>query len=189
MIFLTAGDTGAKKKTDRITEAVQKYYSEIVAYCRCHLNYNRPLAEECAQDVFAAFLQCDASSEIRHIRAWLYRTADNYLNRTIRALEKEKSHTCPWSPDEAESRLFSETDFDRFLEPNVDIEKNAREILDSLDPDERRLYTLYFREHRRVDELAPLYGISSAAMKSRIHRLKLRLMIRIHKMFGEETGH
>ncbi|HHV31305.1 MAG TPA: sigma-70 family RNA polymerase sigma factor [Clostridiales bacterium] len=105
----------SNEKENDDEEGLKKLYNQILSYCRQHL-LDDTAAEECTQEVFALYFQKTSQTEIHNPRAWLYRTADNYLHRYNRNFQHEKQMTLPLpnSEDGADS-----VEDKRFREPLI----------------------------------------------------------------------
>jgi len=190
MLFFTLENN---QKIGHENETAEKHYRQLLSYCRYHLNFDRTVAEECTQEVYAAYYECLRKIKINDPKAWLFRTADNYLNRYIRELEKEKRKVIPFannSDDEDEDNRFSyEPEFDSFLNKDIDIEKYADKILTALKDDEKKLYDQYFKDDMPAKDLAVNYNVSMTSMWAKIHRLRQRILkMSIKLLESEQPG-
>lgn len=174
-------------RKDSDNEELKKLYKQISNYCRKNL-IDATSAEECTQDVFAIYFEKATQIEIRNPRAWLYRTADNYLHRYNQKFQKEKQEIFPLPDPEGNAehmediRFFYEEDFDRYLEESVDIFKEVNRVLSGLSHDEQILYHQYYKENMSIKKLTELYQISSTAMKARLYRLKQHIFKNVQKL-------
>ena len=180
------------RKDDEDKE-LKKLYNQILSYCRQYLP-NDNAAMECVQEVFTTYFETAAQTDIRKPRAWLYRTADNYLHRYNRDRQREinRNSSLPDSGDEPENRMeenkFSyNPDFDRLIETtseeNFDVEKSVGKVLGHLTQDERKLYDLKYRQRLPIKEIAALSNVSPASIKNRIYRLKLHIIRIVKEIF------
>ncbi|MVB10287.1 hypothetical protein CAFE_09690 [Caprobacter fermentans] len=169
------------------SEDLKKLYNQIANYCRKNL-IDAASAEECTQEVFAVYFEKASQMEIRDPRAWLFRTADNYLHRFNQKFQQEKQEIFPLPnlEDDAEDmediRFAYEQDFDRFLEESVDIGKEVNRILSGLSHKEQTLYHQYYKENMSIKELMELYQVSSTAMKAKLYRLKQHILKCVQKL-------
>lgn len=162
-------------------EELKRLYHQILSYCRKNL-IDTLSAEECTQEVFAVYFEKNSQVKIHNPRAWLYRTADNYLHRFNQKLQQEKQKTLSLPNreddfDDMEGNLFVyEQDFDRFLEDGIDIEEDVEKVLSGLSDKEFELYDLHFRKHHSIQDLTLTYDLSVSAVKSKIYRLKQHIL-------------
>ena len=179
----------ANRKDDGSGE-LKKLYSQIENYCRKNL-IDATSAEECTQEVFAVYFEKVSQIEIRNPRAWLYRTADNYLHRYNQRFQEEKQEIFPLhdpekgTEDMEDIRFVYEQDF--FSEDSVDIDKDVEKVLLGLSDDEFELYDLHFRKHLSLQELTTSYGPSIPAVKNKIYRLKQHILQLAQKVMEGEN--
>ena len=143
---------GIPPTKDNENEELKRLYHQILSYCRKNL-IDTLSAEECTQEVFVTYFEKNSQVKIYNPRAWLYRTADNYLHRFNQKLQQEKQKTLSLpnpedDVDDMEDNLFVyEQDFDLFLEDGIDIEEDVEKVLSGLSDKEFELYDLHFRKH------------------------------------------
>lgn len=177
---------GKANRKDNESEELKKLYNQITNYCRKNL-IDAASAEECTQEVFAIYFEKASQIEIHNPRAWLFRTADNYLHRYNQKFEKEKQEIFPLPDpeDNAENmediRFVYEQDFDRFLEGRVNIDEEVNQILSELSHAEQILYRQYYKENMSIKELMGLYQVSSTAIKAKLFRLKQHILNGVQK--------
>jgi RNA polymerase sigma factor (sigma-70 family) len=176
---------GSSQKASMHSDNTEKYYQQILNYCKKHLGYDRIAAEECAQGVYTAYYESVQRITIIEPRAWLYRTADNYINRYVRMSYIEKRRTIPFdylSGNEIKNNMFSyDPDLDIVMEKDIDVEEYKDKVLNSLTVAQRRLYNQYFKNHISIKDLAEIYGISIDAVWARIHRLKKHIIKNVER--------
>lgn len=171
--MLRSQNRGKNDGSDDKEEKLKKLYHQILSYCREYLP-DENAAGECTQEVFAAYFETAARTEIHSPRAWLYRTADNYLHRYNRNRLRELRMTSPLpeTGDETgrsgQDRLGYEPDFDRLLEEssNMDPDREAEKIFAGLSEEERKLYDLHYRQRLPLKEIAASDGLSPAASQT-----------------------
>lgn len=186
MFFFTLSDTDNRRK-EQESKVTERYYNEILSYCRYHLSFDKEASEECTQDVFVTFLQTCRSKNIYTPRAWLYRTADNFINRYKRYLKKQKKLflTLPYADGRKENltqQLIYNQNFERIFYEKIDLEKYKNEILKGIKKDELELINLYFKNHVPIKKIAAIYNISENAVSNRLHRLRLKIKKKIEKI-------
>lgn len=194
MLFFTFDDNEKRKTRETKDETAGKHYAEILAYCRYHLNFDKSAAEECAQDVFTAFFEHTAYSEIQNPRAWLYRTADNYINRYKRDLAKQKSMILTFPDEEEDDNITKDDkfvfnqDLDYFFDNTINVEIYTEKILACLDKEEFELYRLHFKEHLSFQEIANINALTYKAVSNRLYRIEMKIKREIAKLnFGVDA--
>ncbi|MDR0511424.1 MAG: sigma-70 family RNA polymerase sigma factor [Rikenellaceae bacterium] len=133
---------------------------------------NREEAEELAQDVFVkAFVHLGSFREQCSFSTWLYRIA---WNTAISATRRRRLRGLPLDEklaDEGQDEWFDEgPDDDRRLE-------RLDAALSTLPPDERALVLLFYTEERSVEEIAAITGLSRPNVKTKLHRIRKKLLI------------
>ena len=176
---------GKANRKDNESEELKKLYHQILSYCKNLID--AASAEECTQDVFSVYFEKAAQIKIRNPRAWLFRTADNYLHRYNQKFQQEKQEIFPLpNPEGAEDmediRFVYEQDFDRFLEESVDIGEEVNQVLSGLSHAEQILYHQYYKENMSIKALMELYQVSSTAMKAKLFRLKQHIVKGVQKL-------
>ena len=181
---------GKAHRGDNENEDLKKLYSQIINYCRKNL-INAASAEECTQDVFAIYFEKASQIEIRNPRAWLFRTADNYLHKYNQKFRQEKQEIFPLPDPEDDNEDMEDIRFgyeqDFFPEGSVDIDRDVEKVLSRLSDDEFELYDLHFRKHISLQELTTSYGPSIPAVKNKIYRLKLHILQLVQRIMEDES--
>ena len=178
------------KDLDKLNAAAEEFYPEILSYCRGRVPPED--AGDIAQDVFAAFTSAWLKKPIEYPRQWLYKAAKDRIADYYR-LKKRQSRVIAGSLDEKTPSGGDEPDDDGtgpVYEISVgmddaaspeDIERLARAILSALDADERRLYDLRFDQGLTYSEISAKEGITLAAVRHRLGKIKNKLRPLIKK--------
>lgn len=180
---------GKAKKGGNENEKLKKLYNQIANYCRKNL-IDTASAEECTQEVFAIYFEKASQIEICNPRAWLFRTADNYLHKYNQKFQQKKREIFPLpDPEDVDDmedvRFGYEQDF--FPEGSVDIDKDVEKVLSGLNDDEFELYDLHFRKRLSLQELTISYDSSIPAVKNKIYRLKQHILQLVQKFMDDEN--
>lgn len=168
------------KKAD---EYYKSYYQSIYRYCRVRLGEYGDHAEDCVQDAFLVLHDKLKSGEtVEQPRAFLYRTADNFVKRTVDYYQKQLKRTVPL--EEAETAQSPPIIPDSF-----DYEKCARLLIKSLTQDEQQLYRLKYIEKKSLKDIAAMLNISPVAAAKRTSRLRAQVkeIIYQNNLFGNEV--
>lgn len=160
-------------------QAYANYYTAVLKYIRVRLYHRDRQAEECAQEVFLLLYQSlPTMQDEEHIRAWLYRTADNIRRRYCRRQQVEDKHIASYedyAKKEEDERLAYCPDLDLLLDDEVQVEEYKEQILEQLSDTERQLYTLYYDEKISGRETAEQLGLSENAVWVRLNRLRIHI--------------
>ena len=115
-------------------------------------------------------------------RAFLYRTADNFVKRRKTEIAKTAKHEIPFEYAENTAVTF-ERDYIAAAD-ETDYDLLAQELIDSLPDDEKELYNLRYRDNKKIDEIAAALGISQAAATMRLKRLRDKVKQKIYEKGG-----
>lgn len=172
-IFLIGGEAvKSEKQVNKLfEECYHEYRVKLFNYCLARLSGNREEADDCVQETFTLFYKkLKSGEEFGHPRAFLYRTADNFVNRQREKAAKELKRNVPI--DEVE--IGTETEFFRRLE-EIDFDAFAKELLSLLSEKEKEIYSLRYIEKMSVEEMAEKSGVSRPAMSMKLMRLRNKI--------------
>lgn len=160
----------------------KEYLSYIRHYCYLKLGDHPDYAEDCIQDTFRVlFERLNEDAMIKNVKAFLIKTASNFVKLKYRELEIQKKRIHPI--DHHQMDIPYEPDLlDNVSDEMIEMLKN--EILDSLNPGEQLLLLQtckdYKDAYRTTKQLALEYGCSETAVRQRIFvlRQKIRALIK-----------
>lgn len=174
-----------ERKIDKIFgELLKQYYRPIYRYCFYCLKYDKQLCEECTQDVFMALYEClDNLRDLTNIRAWIYRTADNYVHRYVRQTANRGKKILFLDNEGLENAVRTpDNQIEALLDRQIDELKFIGQILEELSEENLQLYQLYFKEKKSIKEIAAILNISETAVTTRIYRLKIKIKEIAHRI-------
>lgn len=149
-----------------INDCYEKYYQSLHKYCRVRLGEFSEHAEDCVQDAFVILQRKLSEGEtIERPRAFLYRTADNFVKRTVEHYGKERTRTVELT--EAENAPAPPIISDDF-----DYDKLAQILIAELSTQEQELYILKYIQRKPLKEIAEMLGIQPTAVAKRVSRLR-----------------
>lgn len=177
-------------------ELAQKYYWDIYRYCYSRLNYNKVDAEDCTQETFVTlYKSLPKIKNLEYAATWLYKTANNFINRRIRQYSKDKKHLIypgQMENDEKEKdkieNLIYEENFDLIFENKINIEKYVQIILEQLSEKELILWYLYFKEEKSIIDICSVLKVSQNSAYVRIHRLKVKILHITKELLSDEES-
>ncbi|MGI6250719.1 MAG: RNA polymerase sigma factor [Anaerolineaceae bacterium] len=154
-----------------------KYSTPLFTYAYRCLG-DSVLAEDCVADVFARFLSVitRAAGPRNHLRAYLYRSAHNWVvdtyrrNPDISLVLEEDSAIIPDSIDDYEM---------------IEKQRRVRAALSKLTPEQQQVIMLYFYEGWKTEEIAAAIQKSVGAVRALQHRAVVRLQ---SLLYGEEDN-
>ncbi|MFO0761472.1 MAG: RNA polymerase sigma factor [Byssovorax sp.] len=167
----------AARDEDALEALFVRHYAPMSRHAAL-LSGDAALAEDALQEAFVAVWQHASTYRGPSPRAWLYTVARNALRRQIRmrsadsdALSLEElGERAGWGDSEAGSRVLAA------IESRVSV----REALAGLDPSDREVLSLIDVEGLSLDEAATALDLTLAALKSRLHRARLRFVARLN---------
>lgn len=171
---------------DHTTVMLQQLYDEyrlkLVDFCLARLSGDRETADDCVQEAFLVLnSKLLSGEEIENPRAFLYRTAENFVKRRQKQISKENRRIVPL--EKADTTVSTEE-----LYADIDYDALAEKLIAALDDDEKNLYTLRYIQNTRVDELANKLDISRPAVSMRLVRLKNKITDMVTNLDFEKGG-
>lgn len=163
-----------------INECYEKYYQSIFKYCRVRLGEFSEHAEDCVQDAFVILQKKLSEGEtVKQPRAFLYRTADNFVKRTVEHYSKERKRTVELTEAEnapAPPIISDDFDYDEF----------ARILIATLSEQEQELYIQKYVQKKSLKEIAEILNIQPTAVAKRVSRLRQHIQDLIYEkdLFG-----
>lgn len=145
---------------EAVNAFVEKYYREILRYCRLHLR-DRDYAQDAAQETFERFFRTLPSYQ--H-----YGKAANFLY--VIAGNACKDH------DRRDRELPLEQLPEEGREAELEAWLDVHTALDRLSPELRETAILYFCQERRQREIAKILGIGLPLVKYRVRRARELLL-------------
>lgn len=152
-----------------INDCYEKYYQSIFKYCRVRLGEFSEHAEDCVQDAFVILQRkLNEGETVEQPRAFLYRTADNFVKRTVEHYSKERKRTVELTEAEnapAQPIISDDFDYDEF----------ARILIATLSGQEQELYILKYVRQKSLKEISEILNIQPTAVAKRVSRLRQRI--------------
>ena len=163
-----------KKQADTILQqCYSDYRIKLFNYCLSRLDGSREAADDCVQETFIVFYnKLLEGEEFENPRAFLYRTADNFVKRQKQKEATELRHNIPL--DEAEQIGVVDSEYTEKLDM-IDYEKCAKILLNLLTDEEKQIYDLRYIQNIGVEDLAERLGISRPAASMRLMRLRNKI--------------
>jgi RNA polymerase sigma-70 factor (ECF subfamily) len=140
-------------------------------------------ADDLVQEVFlTAMEKCESLFPHPDIRRWLFATASYKARNYARKRIKEKRRAAQDLKLAGEERIpdpSAEIALEKILDEEIDLEDMIRRVKDGLTEPDRRLYALAYEGKASPASLSEVYGISEAAMRMRISRLRKRVLFAV----------
>lgn len=169
-----------QENIDAIMADCEQYRKQLIKYCLQYFECEYEYAEDCVQDTFVALYEnLKKGIEIHNYKSWLYSVTLNYKNKVIKDKinrneyeftdNEEKDTTInnaiSYNPDYVDSMVSDKT-----------IEERAIHIISRLKPHEKKLFKLYYWEHKKLKEIAELLGITYDTVRKRHEKLKKKII-------------
>lgn len=156
-----------------LQECYNKYRTKLFAYCLSRLDGAREAADDCVQETFIVFYNRLISGEVfENPRAFLYRTADNFVKREKQKTATEMRREIPL--ESAENIGVTDEEYTARLEL-IDYEECAKTLIALLSDEEKKMYDLRYVQKIGVEEIARMLGISRPAASMRLMRLRNKI--------------
>lgn len=161
-----------KRINEEFDRVYQLYSLELYRFCLSKLNYDESFAQDCTQEAFLVlYKRMKQGERFENPRAFLYKTAYNFVKRRYDAIKKEYDNVTYFDeigdiPDFSIKETTDKVDFELF-------NKRLNELLTDA---EKELYIMRFIEDRRVMDIADLLNITEGNCSMRIMRLRKKII-------------
>ena len=162
-----------KKEANKTFDELYSLYADsIYKFCMSRLKCDEHYSQDCTQETFVVLYERLKQGEtFENPRAFLYRTALNFIRRRLEAIKKEQENITQQEdiesyPDSPEIKIIE----------TLDYEALSKRLDAILSEDEKLLLRLRFTENLRVNEIAQYLGISEANCSMRIMRLRKKII-------------
>lgn len=168
----------------------QRYASDVYNVIRFRLRLFGldDAADDLVQEVFlTAMEKGDSLFSHPDIRRWLFATASYKARNYGRKRVKEKRRAARDFQIAGQERLpdpSAEIALDRVLEEQIDLDDVIRRVKDGLTEPDRQLYAKAYEGKASPAELSAVYGISEAAVRMRISRLRKRILFAVKNVLN-----
>jgi RNA polymerase sigma-70 factor (ECF subfamily) len=159
---------------EALAEIYDRYSPVLYAYAMRLLN-DPALAEDCVAETFARFLKVlqKGQGPRNHLRAYLYRITHNW----IIDLYRDPQQTSPLN-ETLQGEEFPEEEAAKRLG-----QKQIREAIRSLSPEQQKVITLKYLEDWSNEEIAQTLHKTVGAVKTIQHRA----LVNLQKLLSEKT--
>ena len=174
-----------KKRADALLqECYDQYRIRIFNYCLSRLD-SREAADDCVQETFIVFYnKLLDGEEFENPRAFLYRTADNFVKRQKQNDAVDLKRNIPL--DEATDIGVTDEYLSRL--DLIDYEEIAKILLNLLTDEEKQIYDLRYIQKQGVEDISEQLGISRPAASMRLMRLRNKIKDMVYTFDFEEKG-
>ncbi|MCR5207705.1 MAG: sigma-70 family RNA polymerase sigma factor [Eubacterium sp.] len=161
-----------KRNLDKSFDELYKLYiDEIYRFCYSKLNCDAHYAQDCTQEAFLVlYKRMKQGESFDYPRAFLYRTAYNFVKKRYDAIKKEQENLTKLDgleiPDSSENEIIE----------TLDCELLSKRLDEILNEKEKQLFRLRFTEEREVREISHQLGITEHNCYVRIMRLRKKII-------------
>lgn len=171
-----------------LSDIYQQYAEDVYNVIRFRL---RPFglgdaADDLLQEVFlTAMDKCGSLISHPDIRRWLFATANFKAKNFIRKMASERRRVL-WDIEATgfgqEPDLSAENALAQIFEEQIDCTDVLRRIKESMTSADKLLYKQTYEEKVPPEELSCTYGITEAAVRMRISRMRKRILFSIKNL-------
>lgn len=159
-----------KAVQDRFTQIYNEYKGPIYKMCLVRLK-DENSAEDCMQNAFIVlYKKMLNKEEIENPRAFLYKTAGNFVLKCFDERSRHLEKTVPIT--EYEDKLIDEQNK---IDSNINFELLNKQLNSVLTPEEQLLLKLKYIDDLTIDAVAEILNISKAATAKRLQRLREKI--------------
>ena len=175
-----------KSRADKLLEqCYSEYRIKLFNYCLARLD-SREAADDCVQEAFVVFYnQLIEGIKFENPRAFLYRTADNFVKRRKVQNAAAAAHEIPL--DTARDYAARDMNFSEAIN-NIDFDELAKRLINELDEDEQMLYKKRYVDKLGVEVISKYFGISRPGVSMRLIRLRNKIRDMVFELNLEEGG-
>ena len=176
-----------KKRADALLqECYGQYRIKLFNYCLSRLDGSREAADDCVQEAFIVFYDKLLEGEqFENPRAFLYRTADNFVKRQKQKTAEEQRRRVPLE-EAADIGVVDDEYAERLA--LIDYDECAKILINLLTDEEKQIYDLRYVRRIGVEELAERLGISRPAASMRLMRLRNKIKDMVYSFDIEKEG-
>lgn len=160
---------GNKKIPATIFEQCYKdYYESLINFARARLGEGGRCSEDCVQEAYIVFYnRLQSGEEFEHPRAFLYRTLDNIVKKQKAKIVAEEANTVSLDSPEGSVEIA--------VQDEIDCEEYIKILEDSLNKEEKEIYTAKYVYNKKIEEIAKETGLSVGAVTMRLSRLRKKV--------------
>ena len=169
---------------NRIKEICDLYYKDVYRYCFSYVK-NVEDSQDITQETFKFLIERANTLEDKNIKAWLYSVAQIKIklhnnNQLIRGQHISLYNKENWLLYDEEETYTIEDTISQYIYDNERIQAEKQKVLDSLTPNDRKLYEEAYVKKRKYNEIAQEKGVSRMTINVQTFRLrnKIKLIIK-----------
>ena len=175
-----------KRANALLQECYNEYRIKLFNYCLSRLDGSREAADDCVQETFIVFYnKLLDGEEFENPRAFLYRTADNFVKRQKQKDATELRHNVPL--ESANEISVTDDEYPEKLNL-IDYDECAKILINLLTDEEKQIYDLRYVRKISVEEISEKLGVSRPAASMRLMRLRNKIKDMVYSFDIEKKG-
>ncbi len=175
-----------KRANALLQECYKEHRVKLFNYCLSRLDGSREAADDCVQEAFIVlYKKLLGGEEFDNPRAFLYRTADNFVKRQKKKSASELRRNVPL--ETAADIGVSDSEYLEKLD-TLDYEEYAKTLLNLLTDEEKQLYDLRYIQKISVENIAEKLGITRSAASMRLTRLRNKIKDMVYSFDIKKEG-
>jgi len=153
-------------------QSYELYAQQITKYCMVRLSDCSTYADDCVQNAFLVYYKkLLAGEKIEQPKAFLYRTAENYVKKVLREKAQKQRKIVP-----LDSLRDVSAPENNEKAASLDYDEIKRILLRNLNDSEQQLYLQKYEQKMSLKEIAAYYSILPTAAANRISRLRKKII-------------
>lgn len=170
-------DHAQKQEAARLFNAAyEESYASVYKFCLSRLK-NSHSAEDCVQEAFLVlYNKLLAGEEILHTKAFLMKTANNFVLKKCEEVKKAYSTV---SIEEVINIPSQNEDID----DRLTFEEYSRQISAALSDSDAEIFSMRYIEELKIDMIADRCNMSITAVTTKLSRIRKKLQKRFEKEF------
>lgn len=169
------------------TRVMERYRAALYRYCYYRLKEDTLLTDPVVNEILTiAYRQWDTLDK-EHIRAYLYRVADNCIKHAWKEYKEYHDRHTSWE-EEIETHGFeNEKHYDQYFKDETDVEVYMQQIRDRLPEDYQLIYEYRFIQKKTINEMVELTGIPYSSLRLRLDRIEQLVRREVKWIFEVST--
>ena len=169
---------------ERFDSIVRELSPQLFKYCLARTNYNKELAEETLNDVFAVlYTKWDTLDLDDNIRSYLYSVANNCIKHNLEKHRAYYNNVESYDLLAEVNGLGEQSHEDEYFSDEAQVEKQIAQIISGLDENEKALFKYRYIDKLPLMEIAEKTGIPYSTLRYQLFKLERGVKKKISKYF------
>ncbi len=172
------------KDNDDFEKIFSKFYIPLYKYCYSKLYFDKQLAEETTNDIFKVLFEKWNKLNLNdHIKAYLYRVADNCIKYTLKKYRAYYTHIDSLDKLMENSNFIEDAYYDKYFQNDFTYERCIDIIKNSLPENYKKIFIYRFEKNKTINEISDLTGIPYSTLRLYLSKIKKLAEKEIKKIF------